>query len=414
MSPVPNARPSTCRSMGPSPMPIFNGASTIGVTDSTAAIQAVLDQAGPQSPIHVVVDGRFGVTQLRIGGNTTIEALADCGFIQLSNSDRPCVWNRNPTTAGIVDENITIIGGTWNFNGFQDGEPQQARNGLEGLTMGFKFAGVRNVRVRDVHLINCRTIHSFFWNFYDVVFENIVMEMAGDAAAPYNIDGIDFQTGRFLTIRNLVATCKDDAINIGANNGFHTTPPPPGEKLGVSDFEPYACYGPVTDVLIDGVVLKDSELAGIRLISRDQLVDRVTIRNVTGTTKRNWLIIDNYGQWSDRLFGAPGSSTAGNFGDIIVENVHVDVVGGGLTPYICQHQWGDPIAHDPWVYENGLHAPGLSDVRDRSREPHRSAVDRRLAHPAQRRHPERRDAGARPNRFPGDLECGDPSPWRIW
>lgn len=86
-----------------------------------------------------------------------------------------------------------------------------------------------------------------------------------------NQDGFHFWgPGQFLIMRNVGGRTEDDFMNIG-----------PDERDGLSS---------ITDVLIDGVFL-DHAWQGIRLLSRmSGRLDRVTVRNVTGTMPFNGIL----------------------------------------------------------------------------------------------------------------------------
>ncbi len=107
-----------------------------------------------------------------------------------------------------------------------------------------------------------------------------------------NQDGFHFLgPGQFLTIRNVGGCVGDDFMNIG-----------PDECDKKSS---------ITDVLVDGVFLNDADQA-IRLLSRDKgRLDRITIRNVSGTYR-------SFGFYINAWFE---DSTYGNFGNILIENI---------------------------------------------------------------------------------------------
>jgi hypothetical protein len=106
-----------------------------------------------------------------------------------------------------------------------------------------------------------------------------------------NQDGIHFWgPGRFLSMRNIAGCAGDDFIALA-----------PDENDSVSD---------ITDVTIDGVFLDNAD-QGIRMLSRGEgRLDRVIVRNVTGTFK-------SFGFYINAWF--PGSG--GSFGNITIENV---------------------------------------------------------------------------------------------
>jgi hypothetical protein len=109
-----------------------------------------------------------------------------------------------------------------------------------------------------------------------------------------NQDGFHFWgPGQYLTVRDVGGTVGDDVMNIG-----------PDEGDGVSS---------ITDVLVDGMFLDDADQA-VRLLSRGTgLLDRVTIRNVQGSYRSFGFYINS---WIPDV-------TAGNFGDIFIENVNL-------------------------------------------------------------------------------------------
>ena len=54
-----------------------------GGTDSTKALQAILDKASENEGVRLIMDGAALVSQLELSSNTVIECLTkDCGFYQ--------------------------------------------------------------------------------------------------------------------------------------------------------------------------------------------------------------------------------------------------------------------------------------------------------------------------------------------
>ena len=117
-----------------------------------------------------------------------------------------------------------------------------------------------------------------------------------------NQDGLHFWgPGRFLTLQNIHGRSGDDFIALA-----------PDEHDRVSS---------ITDVLIDGVMLDHAD-QGIRPLSREKgRLDRVTIRNVTGTYR-------SFGFYINPWFPGP---CGGNFGDIRIENVDLRPGGARIT-----------------------------------------------------------------------------------
>jgi hypothetical protein len=273
-----------------------------GGTDDTQVLQAVLDRAKTEGGIHLIMDGAALVSHLEVYSNTTIECLnADCGFFQKDNSNCAIVTNANWNITERTVKNITLKGGTYNQNCAhqahdvpvtEETRPFNSYGDIRGV-VALEFYGVENVLLRDVIIVDFRTYAFMTANFLHMTLERVWLELPGRMQAQ-NQDGFHFWgPGQFLTIRDCGGKVGDDIMNIG-----------PDEGDGVSS---------ITDVLVDGLFLDDADQS-IRILSRGTgLVDRVTIRNVQGTYR-------SFGFYIDAWY--PGN-TAGNFGDIFIENVNL-------------------------------------------------------------------------------------------
>ena len=265
---------------------------TGGGTDDTAAIQAVLDKAPQLGRLRLMVDGAALVRGLSIHGNTTIECLTpSCGFFLAAQSNGPILRNAHKDFEVRHDRNITLLGGTWNHN---CREQIHHRAGGEDAfvkwVIAFEFFGVENLTVRDLTIRNQRTFAMLLANWQRVTMENIRIDLP-DRMHAQNQDGIHFWgPGRFLTMRNIQGCAGDDFI-----------------ALSPDEFD---YHSSITDVLIDGVQLDDAD-QGFRLMSRkDGRLDRVIIRNVTGTYR-------SFGFSVGPFFTSGG----GNLGNIIFDTI---------------------------------------------------------------------------------------------
>ncbi len=285
-----------------------------GGTPQTKDIQKVLDFATVWGSLHLIVDGAVTTSRLLVHSNTTIECLnSDCGFFLADNSNLSLFENANPSMKNRIDKNITFIGGTYNFNCLNqnhDIASDDARlirhypvMSYEGNTyafdpnlsvFGFKFTGVENFIMKDVTTIDQRTYAMAFSNFKNCYFENIYIKLNNNLYAQ-NQDGIHFYgPGQFLTLRNIKGCSGDDFIALAPDE---------------NDLE-----SSITDVLIDGVHLEDAD-QGIRLLSRGNgKLDRVIIKNVTGTFKSFGFYIN---PWFDDV------KTKGDYGNITLENINL-------------------------------------------------------------------------------------------
>ncbi|MHB0998942.1 MAG: glycosyl hydrolase family 28 protein [Armatimonadota bacterium] len=271
---------------------VING----GGTDDTEVLQAILDKAPEWGGLHLIIDGAALVRGLDIHSNTTIECeTKDCGFFMASGSNRSIVQNVHLDFKVRHDKNITLIGGTYNHNavGQEHHIPIESENGVferDKWVLTMEFYGVEYLTMRDVTIRNQRTFAMLVANWFRVTMENITIELPDNMYAQ-NQDGIHFWgPGQFLDMRNIMGCSGDDFIALA-----------PDENDEVSD---------ITDVVIDGVFLNDAD-QGIRLLSRGTgRLDRVVIRNVTGTYKGIGFFINPW---------FPGGT--GNFGNITFENI---------------------------------------------------------------------------------------------
>lgn len=272
-----------------------------GGTDDTEAIQRILDKAPETGTLHLIMDGAALIRGLNIHSNTTIECLnSACGFFLVPQSNRSVIQNANPTVSGKrKDKNITLLGGTYNQNCKNQEHHIKGQDFLgnigenhEKWVIAMEFYGVENFTMRDVTIRDQRTFAMLLANWFRVTMENISIDLPGHMDGQ-NQDGIHFfGPGQFLTMRNIQGSSGDDFIAL-APDEFDTT-------------------SNITDVLIDGVFLNNAD-QGIRLLSREKgRLDRVIIKNVTGTYK-------SFGFYIDPWFKGSG----GNFGNIVFDTIHL-------------------------------------------------------------------------------------------
>jgi len=287
-----------------------------GGTDDTEALQAVLDKALEWGRLHLIVDGAALIRGLVVHSNTTIECMdKSCGFFLADDSNCAVLRNSNYGYDAIHTHNVTLLGGTYNHNClhqahdvFSDDPAEILINMPERyvnennrhVVVALEFIGIENLTIKDLTVRDQRTYAFTIGNFRHVHIENTYIELENEILFG-NQDGFHFfGPGQFLTLRNIGGRTQDDFMNIG-----------PDERDGFSS---------ITDVLVDGVIL-DNAYQGIRLLSRGTgLLDRVTVRNVTGTYRC-------YGFYIDPWYI---SDTMGNFGNIVFENIDLRP---GSNPY---------------------------------------------------------------------------------
>ena len=281
-----------------------------GGTDDTAALQAVLDQAPQLGRLHLVLDGAALISKpLKIHSHTTIECPdKSCGLFLADGSNCCILRNVNFDLETIRDYNITILGGVFNHNspgqvhhieGKKWDVPNPEWAAFNGV-FGMEFYGVENLLMRDVTIANQRTFALLMANWKHVVMENIHIDRR-EREDYQNQDGLHFfGPGRFLTIRDIRGNSGDDFIALA-----------PDEHDYKSSIE---------DVLIQGVQFEEAD-QGIRLlVCGEGKLDRVIIRDVTGTYRSYGFIINPW---------FPGKG--GNYGNIVFDTIDLRPMKNNYT-----------------------------------------------------------------------------------
>jgi hypothetical protein len=278
---------------------------TGGGTDDTALIQSILDRASKLGSLKLIVDGPILVAGLKVHSNTTIECLGSgSGFFLADHSDQPIIRNADPSLTERKNRNISFLGGTYNGNGAKQAHDVPGR----GWMTGFGLFGVEQVTFRDVTIKNATTFAVHMTNWERAVFENIDLDNHTKEPKRQHQCGVQVSgPGRSLSMRNIRGETQDDFIALNADDG-HSDWNQAGEFVRNDSFGPYASFGPITDVDIDGVQIDGAENA-IRILSRQSRVDRVSIRNVQGSFSK-------YG-----FFLQPHWRSGGDFGRITFENI---------------------------------------------------------------------------------------------
>ncbi len=278
---------------------------TGGGTDDTAALQAALDEAATCGGVRLIMDGAALISGLRLYSNTTIECLSrDCGFYQKENANQAIITNYNWDMYQINTRNIVLKGGTYNQNCLHQAHdvapeetpyPDEAAkvllSGGRHWIFALEFYGIEYLTVQEVTLRDFRTFSTTIGGFRNVTIENVWLDLPNRMHAQ-NQDGFHFWgPGQFLTVKNVGGQVGDDFMNLGPDE--------------------VDCTSSITDVLVDGVFLEDADQS-IRMLSRGTgTLDRVTVRNVSGTYRSFGFYINNW---------FPGN-TYGDFKNIFIENV---------------------------------------------------------------------------------------------
>ncbi|MCL1792587.1 MAG: hypothetical protein FWG34_01830 [Oscillospiraceae bacterium] len=269
-----------------------------GGDDDTEILQSILDKAAVLGRVHLVLDGAARISKsLKIHSNTTIECPdKSCGLFLSGGSNSSLVRNANFASgeSEIADRNITLRGGVYNHNSpgqLHHREEKSEHQFISNWVFAMELYGVEHVLLQDVTIANQRTFAMLMMNFKYVAMENIHIDRR-ERMDFQNQDGLHFWgPGRFLTLRNIYGNVGDDFIALA-----------PDEHDLKSSIE---------DVLIDGIHLEEAD-QGIRMLScGGGRLDRVVVKNVSGTYRSYGFIINPWGEMSSR----------GCYGNIVFDSV---------------------------------------------------------------------------------------------
>jgi len=296
-----------------------------GGTDDTAVLQRLLDSASGGRPVHLILDGPALVSGLNIYGNTTLECTAGAGLYLKDGSSRAILRNAHRSRGPVLDEHINIRGCFLNGNRRNQPSANIPRPDLPNYTLpsgrekdgtfisGLQFLGVNYLVIDGVTLWNVRAFGALIANASYVDIHNVIVDDGGGANADldeYDVtDGLHFKGPlRYVSIDSVKFRVGDDGIAFNAND-FETD-----DVTTRNDFGPYVGQGPITDVTVSNVDFMAGQVCGIRILSTNELVDRIVISNVTGVVRAFLLEISHW----------VNPTSFGNVGSVSISNVTVD------------------------------------------------------------------------------------------
>jgi hypothetical protein len=300
---------------------------TGGGTDDTLTLQRILNSATSSKPLRLIIDGPALVSGLNVSGATTIECSAGAGFYLKDGSSRAVIRNANRSRKDIRDEHITIRGCF--INGNRDNQPSAnlprpdmpnfpfpSNKEPDGTYMsGLQFLGVNDLTLENMTLWNIRSFGALIANANLVAIRGITIDDGGgpdpDVSKYVSTDGLHFKGPlHFVTIDSMRVRVGDDAVAFNAND-YETD-----DVTTRNDFGPYVGQGPMSDILVNDMILMPGQVGGIRLLSTTERIDRVAITNVVGSIRTSFL---QGTRWLNK-------QSFGNIGVVSIENVHVDTL----------------------------------------------------------------------------------------
>ena len=335
-----------------------------GGHDDTLILQNVLDRAKSGHAVQLIIDGPALVSGLNVYGHTTIECTAGAGLYLKDNANRAILRNGNRSRGKILDTNIVIRGCLLNGNRDNQriggpmtlGRYSPLEEDEKTPQSGIQFFGVQHLALEDLSLIHIRSFGIWIANAKYIHLDKISVD-TGLPPYPYagslaeqqayvnkgvNDDGIHFNGPiQYLLAERLKLRTIDDALALNANDGSY-------DDMTLKDeLGPYVGQGPITDVTIRDVTFMESH-EGIRLLSRDQKIDRVLFENLKGSVQERVVLLSHF----------VTTQHTGDYGSLTFKNVAVKPIAG--PEYLETY---------PWLRDFFLKGPNHWDVVEDAKRP---------------------------------------------
>jgi len=273
---------------------VVPGSSATGTTDSAAVINAAIAAGN----VDLEVDSGYALSaSLVLSSNTTIHCIASqYGFIMQMAANAPVLINAHtnaPTTtngtggylvSNIGDSNISVIGCQLNANSTQAITGTNNRSTPHSATPGGLFVGgVEFYAVNGLTLKGNEVYDSGNWAVFGANDEYVRLQdnylhqptptVAFKYTAGYQFDGPD----QFILASGNRINAGDDSIAFNADDGNITGSGDPNSSY----IKSFVKWGNETDLQVSNETLVNTSY-GVRLLSTNDLIDRVQFTNING------------------------------------------------------------------------------------------------------------------------------------
>lgn len=288
-------------------------------TDQTAKLQALLNRATNGGSLRLVVNGRYTTGGLLVYSNTWIDIQPGCGLVLLTSNNLPLIRNANQTSNNPVDVNITISGGTLNFNGGKQGPKlQAAHDGWGGGYMsGLEFIGSKNMHIRDTRLLIPCAFTVYLMNTFNSAIERVTI----NTGTALNRDGIHWNGpgGNWVVRDCYLENVGDDGLALNANDAWGGTDVTNRPSL-------YGIGGPLTNFTIHNINYTNC-FGAMRMLSSGALIDGIQVDGIHGNTYQRIGTIDNFAEQTNAMI----PQGAAIIGSVSIRNFDCEVTAGGET-----------------------------------------------------------------------------------
>ncbi|TGE29790.1 glycosyl hydrolase family 28 protein [Hymenobacter metallicola] len=299
----------------------------IPVHDSTAAVQAFLDQNGPKT---LTWNKAASVRTLLLNSDTTILATADdltVGAMLRSGTNKDIFRNKNLTwnPAAIIDQNIRISGGSWNAKGFD-----QTWTATEGLPGVLNFRGVDGLILENMQLVRAKVQSVHLQNIKNGRVSNChVKNQEGQIYTDgFHLNGaIDGMVIEDCSVEGthddkIAINGSSDPYSFSLNNLLNTPNAP-------NVYDAMKTYSGQKNITVRRI----EAIGGrwfVRILPAASLIENVFISDLFGYTHDYWLTFDNfYISAGTSPQAQPGQTYAKN---INFTDIHVDCLPDESDP----------------------------------------------------------------------------------
>jgi hypothetical protein len=272
------------------------GSSASGDTDSASALNTVLAAGNTK----LILDSGYALsTSLVLYSGDTLECVdRSDGVIMMTASNSTPIINAHqnaPTTASgtggflpsnIVDNHIRVSGCTVNANATEAVTGTNSSSVLHGATPGglfaysLFFAGVNDVLIDNNDFYDSAAFNILYTNATNVRITNNTVHQPTPLVMFRFTDAIHcIGPCQFVWIQNNSVMSDDDAIALNADDGNRTG----SGDVNATYIPAFVQWGPILDFHIDNNTA-DYAARILRLYSASELIDRVEVTNMNGTS----------------------------------------------------------------------------------------------------------------------------------
>ncbi|KAL2234715.1 UNVERIFIED_CONTAM: putative polygalacturonase [Sesamum indicum] len=274
------------------------GAKGDGIADDTKIVQDVWKVAcSSSSPAKIIIPAgnSYLVKPIDFPGPCQSNVTLRVSGILVAPQD-PEVWDGLNVHKWLYFHGVkqlTIEGG-----GLIDGRGQKwwAQSCKTNESNAVTFHKCKNLKVRNVTLVNSQQMHMAFTNCMHVAASGVTVIAPADSP---NTDGIHISTTTHVELKNIAVGTGDDCISIVGNSSqirIKNIVCGPGHGISIGSLGKYNTSAAVQDVIVDGAVLFNTE-NGVRIKTwqgGSGFARKITFQNMLMRNVSNPIIIDQY------------------------------------------------------------------------------------------------------------------------